>query len=278
MEKIQKEFDSLEAEVNDLDNFDSNTISDDTEIPEENSDEGTEEIQPDEDEIEDDVASADRVDDSTQEVTEPEAEIIEEDTEDVDSPAALRAEINRLTELLSTQAPAVIQSQSEEATAPGMSDEVFDYVGELHMDDISADPDLFNQVMHKLEKRIIENTAKTTMLNIPNLVIHHIKQQKAVNTSVEQFYAENTDLAEVKSTVGHVANIVASEHPDWDINQVFKETAVKTRKLLKLPALSSSGKSNALMTDPNKVKSKVPNRQVKPTGRQSKLQQELDEL
>lgn len=138
---------------------------------------------------------------------------------------------------MKAQAP-VAAAPSKESAPQAQPTEAFDYLEGLDLDDVTTDPKLFNNVLSKIESRIrgaiAEETTRSTLMAIPDVVQYQIKQQAALDELVREFYDGNQDLKPVKHTVAMVAQNIASEHPDWTVKQVFEESAVKTREILKL--------------------------------------------
>ena len=138
---------------------------------------------------------------------------------------------------MKAQAP-VTTPPSKEPAPQAQPTEAFDYLDGLDLDDVTTDPKLFNNVLSKIESRIrgaiAEETTRSTLMAIPDVVQYQIKQQAALDELVREFYDGNQDLKPVKHTVAMVAQNIASEHPDWTVKQVFEESAVKTREILKL--------------------------------------------
>ena len=138
---------------------------------------------------------------------------------------------------MKAQAP-VTTPPSKESAPQAQPTEAFDYLDGLDLDDVTTDPKLFNNVLSKIESRIrgaiAEETTRSTLMAIPDVVQYQIKQQAALDELVREFYEGNQDLKPVKHTVAMVAQNIASEHPDWTVKQVFEESAVKTREILKL--------------------------------------------
>ena len=226
----------------------------------------------------------------------------EESTEDDPKPpadeiAALREEINRLNGLIlsgqpqsqqkpkteepkppepSSDAAGESQTPSEETTITQQG--MIDFIKDLDMDDVSANPEIFNKVLNNA----VQHAIQRTFVTIPDLVVHQIKQQNALNTTIEQFYKENADLVSVKQTVGAVANSLSAEHSDWPVEKVLRESAKKTREILKMPAFSPSGDSDETVeTNPDKAggsSSKQKSSRRSSKTKLSDLQKELDEL
>ena len=111
-----------------------------------------------------------------------------------------------------------------------------DFLGEATIDDVLDSKEKLNELLNQVVARasgIAERGAhEKVLLSIPNLVLGHINRQTTLTKMVDTFYEVNKDLVPVRKTVGAVANNIHAEHPDWEIEAVFKEAAVKTREVL----------------------------------------------
>jgi hypothetical protein len=102
------------------------------------------------------------------------------------------------------------------------------------IDDLLEAPEKLNAVLINVAERSATAAMERTLRAVPELVVSYISRHSAMNRMVDDFYKEHPDLASVKQTVAAVANTVHSENAGWNADQVFKETAVRTRKLLGL--------------------------------------------
>ena len=151
----------------------------------------------------------------------------------------LMKQVDMLSQQILQLQTKVPQPQTKSDTPEKLPEvEVYDYLEGIDIDDVTTDPKLFNTVLSKIEARVrgvlAEETTRSTLLAIPDVVQYQIKQQAALDELVKEFYDSNNDLKPVKHTVAMVAQNVSSEHPDWTVKQVFEESAKKTREILKL--------------------------------------------
>lgn len=116
-------------------------------------------------------------------------------------------------------------------TSPG---QVMDFVGDEDLDEILSDKEKFNALMSKAVQMAITNSGETFLKSLPSIVQTQVATQTTLRSQVDAFYNENTDLQPVKKVVGSVANEVAALHPDWELGQIFEETAKKVREMLGL--------------------------------------------
>jgi hypothetical protein len=313
----EEELKDLENEVNELDDFVENESdkSDDTESVESvesNTSESSETVvtesseqseSPTEVETEHTETIVESVNDSdaTSEIPhKPEIEV-EDDTV-----STLRTQIDNLTsQLLALKSQPTVQTtktskasetndkeQSSESSTTSQqaqsqeSYEAIDFIGDLNMDDVTADKKIFNQVINNAVMKAIENAEKfikpnvlnETLLSIPNVISSQIKEQAYINSAVDKFYEENSDLTNVKNTVGLVAQNIATEHPDYDITTLFNEAAKATRVMLKLPEASKIIENNEKVSEFQKPAFAANTSKRSTSVKVSDLQRELDEL
>lgn len=115
---------------------------------------------------------------------------------------------------------------------------VVDFLKGKSIEEIQENPAEFNKVLNDVvgqaATRNVDIVVEKILTSIPNLVAGQIVQQNALNEMVKDFYDANQDLKQVKRTVAAFANEVHSEHPDWAVADIFKESGVRTRKALGL--------------------------------------------
>ena len=109
-----------------------------------------------------------------------------------------------------------------------VEDNVIDFVNEDTFAEIQNDSKKMNRVLTKVYNLAVENTYKNT----PKLVDNMIKQRTFLNDKVDTFYKVNEDLLPYRQFVGFVANELASQNPDWEIDAVFDKTASEVRTRL----------------------------------------------
>jgi len=220
------------------------------------------------------------------------------DADEVDDTEALRMQINELNQTIlklqngTTQPQAkpeeVVETPPVETpqlqTTQATFAEDFDFFQGQDAEDVFDDPQKFNALLCNFANQVSQHTTQNNMLALPEIVRHQAEQQINVTNTVNAFYKENPDLNPIRATVAQVCNQVAAEHSDWSIEQVFNESATRTRKMLKMVKnhkTKSKVPASNLETDPNKtnIKSKTKSRKSKPKkSRLSKLQREIDEL
>lgn len=83
--------------------------------------------------------------------------------------------------------------------------------------------------LNKVLSRVYNQGKEDTLKSIPGIVEKLINQSFTLNTLVTQFYQENADLKPYRKYVGFVTNKLQSEHPDWDLDKVMKETEKQVR-------------------------------------------------
>jgi len=87
----------------------------------------------------------------------------------------------------------------------------------------------FNDYMSNYTEGILQKV----MLAVPALVIHHIKNEHLYNKLRDDFFTSNPELEEYKPLLAQQLNIVAAEHPDWGIKEIFTESGIITKQLIR---------------------------------------------
>ena len=128
-------------------------------------------------------------------------------------------------------APAVVET-------PQTSAEVMNYLENVSIDDLLEDPTKFNAVLNNVaqtsQAAAQQQAVQQVLRTVPELVMGYITRHTAMNKMVDDFYAENPDLANVKQTVAAVANDIHAKNPDLGVDDVFQKSAEQTRKILGL--------------------------------------------
>lgn len=115
-------------------------------------------------------------------------------------------------------------------------DSIYDFVKDLDMDDVSADPKVFNEILHKVVARVQQLTTEQVLRSIPEVVMSQVRQQTYFKKMADDFYKDNKDLVNVKQVVRACAQQLQKTNPEWEIEKVFSEAATKTRETLGMSA------------------------------------------
>ena len=138
----------------------------------------------------------------------------------------------------SVQAAEPKETQPAQTPAPQTPVEVMNFLENTSIDDLLEDPTKFNAVLNQVsqqaESRAEKRAVQQVLRSVPELVMGYITRHSAMNRMVDDFYMENSDLANVKQTVAAVANDIHAKNPQLGVEEVFKQSADHTRKLLGL--------------------------------------------
>jgi len=133
-----------------------------------------------------------------------------------------------------------------EADIPTTQAEVMNFLENTSIDDLLEDPSKFNAVLNQVsqqaESRAEKRAVQRVLRSVPELVMGYITRHSAMNRMVDDFYKENSDLVNVKQTVAAVANDIHAKSPDLGVEDVFKQSAERTRKLLGLKKQAAATK------------------------------------
>ena len=110
------------------------------------------------------------------------------------------------------------------------------YLEGLDIEQLLDDPAKLNEVLNSVANNArtgaSQQAVQQVLQSIPEMVVGYITRHTAMTNLVNDFYREHPDLANVKQTVGAIANDVQAEHSDWNAESIFSETADRTRKFL----------------------------------------------
>jgi len=130
------------------------------------------------------------------------------------------------------------ETQSAQAPVPQTPNEVMNFLENTSIDDLLEDPTKFNAVLNQVSQqstsKAVQGAVQQVLRSVPELVMNYITRHSVMNRMVDDFYKENADLDNVKQTVAAVANDIHAKNPGLSVEEVFKQSADKTRKLLGL--------------------------------------------
>jgi len=158
----------------------------------------------------------------------------------------LLAEIERLSGLVKPEADAIKtvvdkdeKKIAEEEVEKKKIDEgsVIDFVKDLDMDDVSSDPKLFNKILHTVIAKVRQTTAEQVLRSIPQVVMSQVNQQTYFKRIADRFYEDNPDLVNVRQVVKACTQQIQQTNPEWEVEKVLKEAALKVRDTLGMTAL-----------------------------------------
>lgn len=190
----------------------------------------------------------------------------------------LLAEIERLSGLV----PKPVMEVSEEDKKDEKAEEVVhDFLKGMDMDDVSSDPAVFNKILLAVAAKVQQQTTEQVLRSIPQVVVSQVQQQTYFKRMADKFYDDNKDLVNVKQVVRACAQQIQQNNPEWEIDKVFSEAAVKTRQTLGLtaPVIGETKEAETVgnLDDAAFAKSKGGSKSnLKP--KRSSLQTEIDEL
>lgn len=221
-----------------------------------------------------------------QEQEQEQSEEVEEVTKEVDDTsvedegedelATLRKQNQALLEQLGKayQEPSArgVESPSVDET-PGV-DDVF---GGRTFDQIIESEDSFKDFLGDFAKKVMTRTEERLLQKLPSTVSRLTSEQMETRNIVDTFYAEHSQLAEVKPFVAKVVSVVASEHADWDLSQVLAESADRAYKALGLKKQAMAS-NNAMGKKPAFASPAKGKRGENMSAQKSKLERELEEL
>jgi len=187
---------------------------------------------------------------------------------------ALLTQIQRQTNTVVT--PEVAKEEPE--AAPTSSEEeapsLTEFLDKLDFDAALEDPDAFKRTLAEAFSLSQKETVGALQKVVPQTAATTATEAVRTQQMVNQFYAENSDLAEKKQLVQIVAQQIESDNPNTPVAKLLEEAAKETRKLLGLPPLKKTLKEKPIRKN---KKPALPKQQGKRKATPKKLtkQQEM---
>ena len=248
----------LDKEMAELDDvLDQEMESIDEETDEATTDEASEETSDEEAETEEAPETSDKE-------VEVSAELEEVDVPEVDE------RYNQLLDQINTLQGQLKDNLPKEDVE--IVEELVDYMKDVSLDDLDAKA--LNKIFNQISRNAIDRAQETYVKQIPGMIGTQIENKMSSQEIVSQFYSANTDLKNVRNVVKACASQVSEENPEWSIEQVLKESALKTRETLGMPKFDVEDLPSSSKAAFAKGSSGVRNK----TEKLSALQQEIDEL
>jgi hypothetical protein len=100
----------------------------------------------------------------------------------------------------------------------------------------------------------VEQSVQQMLMRIPEVVVHHFKQQHFLSKTINEFYKKHPTLVsdENKKFFGQLVNMNALKKPELGVKEILEDTASLVESNMR------TGKSlNALLEDINNGKTKL---------------------
>lgn len=199
---------------------------------------------------------------------------------------SLMAEIDRLSGLLVTQVPTVKLDSPDTKPKLDTSEvklpEVEDFIGDLDMDDVASSPKILNEILNKVLQKGIETGKELSTKQVisptvdtSQTIASQIEGAIAVKGMIDKFYDANPELSNVKQVVKACAAHIIQESPDKRLDDILNLAADAARKTL---GIKKNTKKTDIATSDEVAFAKQKGGQRKKSKKDSKLQQEIDEL
>jgi hypothetical protein len=169
------------------------------------------------------------------------------------------------------------EEEEEVKEEGGGEEEEFSLLDGQDLEQVLDDPAKFETMMRSGYERYGNLLMKKFLTSIPQVVMHQVRQQSVIRSAVDAFYGENKDLQDYKKLVGATINEVVAENPDWKMDKVFNDAAVRTRKVLGLKKVAEGSKGKK-KGNPSFAKPKGKSGKSGVKSKPSKLQTDIDSL
>ena len=194
----------------------------------------------------------------------------------------LRAEITRLSEARAASPAAFVES----ADPVEVNLEALDITEGYDFDEVLTDPAVFSKCVKDAVSKVIQAHMDNIQVGaiekmqtvIPNIVASQVTHQQTLTQAAERFYNEHQPLAQHKPLVASHVTSVASEHPDWGLEQIMAEAATRSYAQLRLTATATTVQRDTAQKPGAGLRRPGKTGRVSSQSSVNSLQSELDEL
>lgn len=123
------------------------------------------------------------------------------------------------------------QARVEPVQRPSGQDVVFQFVqNEEDLNEVLSNPESFNKALTALVHNVREN-AKTEAVSAAS---KQLDMKFEVYRATDQFFRDNEDLKKYQKLATVTTMMLESQHPDWGVNEIFRELGPAMRETLGL--------------------------------------------
>lgn len=194
----------------------------------------------------------------------------------------LRAEITRLSEARAASPAAYAES----AGPVEVNLDTLDVTEGYDFDEVLTDPTVFSKCVKDAVTKVLQAHMDNIQVGaiekmqtvIPNIVASQVTHQQTLTQAAERFYNEHQPLAQHKPLVASHVTSVASEHPDWGLEQIMAEAASRSYAQLRLTATATTVQRDTAKKPGAGLRRPGKTGRVSSQSSVNSLQSELDEL
>lgn len=194
----------------------------------------------------------------------------------------LRAEITRLSEARAASPAASVESVG----TTEVNLDTLDVTEGYDFDEVLTDPAVFSKCVKDAVTKVLQAHMDNIQVGaiekmqtvIPNIVASQVTHQQTLTQAAERFYNEHQPLAQHKPLVASHVTSVASEHPDWGLEQIMAEAATRSYAQLRLTATATTVQRDTAQKPGAGLRRPGKTGRVSSQSSVNSLQSELDEL
>ena len=194
----------------------------------------------------------------------------------------LRADITRLSEARAASPAASVESVG----TTEVNLDTLDVTEGYDFDEVLTDPAVFSKCVKDAVTKVLQAHMDNIQVGaiekmqtvIPNIVASQVTHQQTLTQAAERFYNEHQPLAQHKPLVASHVTSVASEHPDWGLEQIMAEAATRSYAQLRLTATATTVQRDTAQKPGAGLRRPGKTGRVSSQPSVNSLQSELDEL
>lgn len=152
--------------------------------------------------------------------------------------------------------------------------EILDFLGENDLEGVTKDKDSFNKFLnsfyHKIREQVVRETSKVASATASSQAYYRDK--------INQFYTDNDDLKPVQRYVGAVAQQVASEKPELELDSLLEETNKRVRQTLGIHKEAQEKETQRQKKKPALPSTSTPGGGAEGADNRTSQQKQIDEI
>ncbi|RLF65655.1 MAG: hypothetical protein DRN30_03600 [Thermoplasmata archaeon] len=191
----------------------------------------------------------------------------DEDPRDVEL-KNLRMELDDLRKSIDKKPSEDDQKDDKSKDDPSEEDKLSeeDFLGDIDLDDLTRNPDIFNKVLNKVYMKGVEigkgyskKSVDSIISTLPEVMHSTRSLEEELQSINKQFYTDNEDLIPWKKSVAIVYDELAEQNPDKNYNEILPSVAEEVRKRLGIKkSEDNKDKDKDKDGDKDKNKDKLP--------------------
>ena len=175
---------------------------------------------------------------SEEKIEEEEEKEEDSESEEIDKDKVIESLRQQLNERQALKEKKEESEEKGEKKEESLKLEETDFIGDLDLDDLTRDKDMFNKLLNAVYSKGVSDSKKIAtegvLMSIPDIVKHNVALVTSLTETRKKFYDENKDLSAYEGVVAVVFEELAAKNPDKIYSEILKDVGPEVRRRLGL--------------------------------------------